>query len=70
MQEEIKLGAGAYSVNLLYSFSSGNFCVPRNSICSQKWARPGSLAGSLMLPMCTFMAAAALSVVGSETRIT
>ena len=26
------------------------FSVPRNSMCSQKWARPGRSSGSLMLP--------------------
>ena len=43
---------------------------PKKSMCSQKCARPGRLGGSLMCPMCTSIAAAALSVLGSETRST
>ena len=38
------------------------------SMCSRKWARPGALEGSERWPTRTSMAAADLSVVGSEMR--
>lgn len=39
-------------------------------MCSKKWAKPGTLSGSLRCPTRTSIAAAALSVVGSEIRRT
>lgn len=40
-----------------------------NIKCSQKWARPGMSSGSLRCPTLTSMAAAALSVLGSDTMM-
>lgn len=50
--------------------ASGYFSVPRNSICSRKWARPGILSGSLMCPTPTDIEAAERSVAGSLTSRT
>jgi hypothetical protein len=46
------------------------FSVPINIKCSQKCANPGMSSGSLKCPTLTSIAAAALSVLGSETRET
>ncbi len=50
------------------SFSSGYFCVPIKSMCSQKWAMPGNSGGSFQEPAPTATAAAEIRRLRSEIK--